>query len=125
MKTTADRFFRLSVFGELRASHSLAGFETPHFHLFRVAVEFRMPFPLQGDRVIDLVLLQKVLDGALAPLQGTYLNETLGLSPTSENLCVWISDEFEQRLSGAPLDSVSVELCDLDGRAMGKATLGP
>jgi 6-pyruvoyl-tetrahydropterin synthase len=124
MKTTVDRFFRLSVFGELRASHSLVGFETPHFHLFRVAVGFRVPFPLQGDRVIDLVLLQQVLDGALAPLQGRHLNDALGFSPTSENLCVWLSSEFDSRLPGAPLDSVSVELCDLDGRAMGKATLG-
>jgi 6-pyruvoyl-tetrahydropterin synthase len=125
MKPATDRFFRLSVFGELRASHSLAGFETPHFHLFRVAIDFRAPFPLPGDRVIDLVLLQRQLENVLSPLQGCHLNDALGLSPTSENLCIWLAAEFERRLPAAPLEAVSVELCDLDGRAMGKARLGP
>ena len=125
MSADSRLFFELSVFNEFRASHSLAGFETPHFHLFKVAATFRVPFPLSGDRVLDLVFLQRVLDCSLHPIQNRYLNEALPFSPTSENLCVWLREELVRQLPDAPLHSVSVELADLEGRAMGKAILGP
>jgi len=125
MKPDSGLFFELSVFNEFRASHSLAGFETPHFHLFKVAAVFRVPHPLTGDRVLDLVFLQKVLDCSLHPLHNCHLNSTLPFSPTSENLCVWLREELVRQLPDAPLHSVSIELADLDGRSMGKATLGP
>lgn len=79
----------LSVFSELKASHSLAGYEIPHFHLWKVEVEFSKALPLKEDRLIDLVFLKTKIDELLLPLQGRYLNETLSFSPTSEN--VWIS----------------------------------
>ena len=116
--------FCLTVFNEFRASHSLEGFEIPHFHLFKVSATFEVPYPMMGDRVIDLVFLQKVLDCSLFPLQNQYLNVALQMSPTSENLCVWLWKELLIQLPTAPLTSVSIELCDLEGRAMGKATLG-
>ena len=124
MKNEKEMHFRLSVFHEFKASHSLEGFETPHFHLFRVSACFRVPYPISGDRVIDLVFLQKNLEALVAPVRNRYLNEALSMSPTSENLCVWLWNGLAERLPEAPLHAVSVELCDLDGKAMGKATLG-
>ena len=124
MGEASDLKFCLTVYNELRASHSLEGFEIPHFHLFKVSASFEVPYPMAGDRVIDLVFLQKTLDCTLFPLQNQYLNTTLNVSPTSENLCVWLWNELKPQLPDAPLCSVSIELCDLEGRPTGKATLG-
>ena len=114
---------QLEVFTSFKASHSLAGFETPHFHLWKLALGFTAPFPLADDRVLDLVFLQKTLDEVIASLAGTYLNQSLGMSPTSENVCVWINDKISKKLPTAPLTFVRVTLCDLAGEAMGCATL--
>lgn len=117
----------LSVNAELRASHSLAGFETPHFHLWKIAVSFGAQFPLKSDRLIDLVFLQSTLNAFLAEAQGNYLNELFGFQPTSENLGAWIWEGLSKELSGAlgdaSLTGVGITLCDLDGRATGTAKL--
>ena len=93
----------LTVLREFRASHSLAGFEVPHFHLWKLAVGFQSPLPLKSDRLIDLIFLQTLLDEIIAPLNGTYLNESFSESPTSENMALWIWDKvvckaFQQAL---------------------------
>jgi 6-pyruvoyl-tetrahydropterin synthase len=124
MTDSAGLKFCLTVFNDFRAAHSLEGFETPHFHLFKVSAGFEVPYPINGDRVIDLIYLQKILDCSLYPLHNKDLNSILKVSPTSENLCVWLWEELSTQLPDAPLKSVSIELCDLEGRAMGKATLG-
>jgi 6-pyruvoyl-tetrahydropterin synthase len=112
----------LKVLGELKASHSLAGFEVPHFHRFKVALEFQASLPLKQDRLIDLVQLQNDLQKILAPLEGRHLNSALpDLSPTSENLAIWIWDQFLRAHPQAPLKAVSITLCDLEGRASGEA----
>ncbi len=113
----------LEAHTDLRASHSLAGFETPHFHLWKITVAFVVPFPLQGDRVIDLVNVKTELDGILDPLKGAYLNTALQLSPTSENLCAWVWERISAQVSEPKLYSVRVSLCNLEGVPMGAATL--
>jgi 6-pyruvoyl-tetrahydropterin synthase len=111
----------LEVESEFRASHSLAGFEIPHFHLWKVRVEFEAKLPLADDRLIDLVHLQTVMDEILKPLSGTYLNESLGVSPTSENLALWVWEKLMHKLPDAPLSQVQIKLCDLEGVSTGSA----
>jgi 6-pyruvoyl-tetrahydropterin synthase len=124
MSVQPPKSFTLSVFHQFKASHTLLGHPVPHFHLWKLAAEFKVSAPLSQDRVIDLVFLQKNFDEVIRPLEASYLNETLQVSPTSENLCVWVWDQLLQRLPDAPLYAVEVSLCDLEGRSTGKARLG-
>lgn len=123
MKITEPTSIALKVFHEFKASHSLVGFETPHFHLWKITVEFKASLPLKGDRLIDLVLLQDELIKITAPVAGTYLNDTLGASPTSENMALFIWKRVVEKFPNDPLDSVAVKLCDLNGVASGEAVL--
>jgi 6-pyruvoyl-tetrahydropterin synthase len=123
MPSESPRCFRLTAYHQFRAAHSLEGFEVPHFHLWRISVGFEVPFPLSGDRVVDLVFAQQKLEELTKPIQGTLLNESLKASPTSENLCVWLWARWEEDLPEIPLVSVTVTLCDLEGRPSGKAEL--
>lgn len=113
----------LKVFHQFKASHSLPGFDLPHFHIWKVCVQFKAPLPLKGDRLIDLVLLQAELEKITAPLANTYLNDTLGASPTSENMAAYIWKNVVQKFPNEPLHSVSITLCSLEGEASGEATL--
>ncbi len=113
----------LKVFHQFKASHSLVGFETPHYHLWKITVEFKASLPLKGDRLIDLVLLQEALQKITTPLANTYLNDTLGASPTSENMALYIWKKVNECFPNDPLDLVAVSLCDLQGESMGEATL--
>lgn len=118
----------LEVFHSFKASHSLAGFETPHFHLWRISLTFVDPsFVALGfskrDRVIDLVELQELIAKLTKPLENTYLNTTLGRSPTSENLCEWIWEQWANLPYFEHLQSISIELSSLDQVAMGRATI--
>ena len=124
MSTLAEpRHLDLTVFGSFRASHSLAGFETPHFHLWQVEAVFSSDWPLAGDRLIDLVFLQGTLERIFAALDGVFLNEVLDFSPTSENLTAWIWRRLHEELPDAPLSQVAVSLCDLSGKVSGRARL--
>jgi 6-pyruvoyl-tetrahydropterin synthase len=113
----------LKVFHQFKASHSLPGFDQPHFHVWKVSVEFKTQLPLKGDRLIDLVLLQTELEKITAPLANTYLNDTLGNSPTSENMASYIWAKVSEKFPAEPLNKVSITLCSLDGEASGEATL--
>lgn len=111
----------LTVFSEFRASHSLEGFETPHFHLWKLSLEFRTPMPLQSDRVLDLVHLQEEIAKITSTLEGCYLNTAVSFSPTSENLANYFWDEFLAVHPTAPLTALTLTLCDLAGVASGSA----
>ena len=124
MSTPAEpRHLELTVFGSFRASHSLAGFETPHYHLWKVEAMFSAPWPLAGDRLIDLVFLQSTLDRVFSTVEGTHLNGVFPFSPTSENLTQWIWKRLREELPDAPLSEVAVSLCDLAGKVSGRARL--
>lgn len=113
----------LSVYHSFKASHTLAGFETPHFHLWKLAVEFSTPAPFEGDRLIDLVFLQGQIEQLCAPVANRYLNSVVEFQPTSENMAQWIWTEVQKRLPDATLSAVTVTLCDLEGNASGAAKL--
>ncbi len=117
------RHLELTVFGSFRASHSLAGFEIPHFHLWKVEATFTSDWPLEGDRLIDLVFLQATMDRVFAGIEGCHLNSILPFSPTSENLTDWIWKRLREEIPGDPLSEVAVSLCDLTGRVSGRARL--
>jgi 6-pyruvoyl-tetrahydropterin synthase len=113
----------LSVFHQFKASHTLAGFETPHFHLWKCIVEFSAHAPFQGDRLIDLVFLQGELNAITLPVANQYLNSIFDFPPTSENIAQWLWKQAQVRLPQANLTSVTVTLCDLEGNASGAARL--
>ncbi len=124
MSTPAEpRHLELTVFGSFRASHSLAGFEIPHFHLWKVEAVFSAAWPLAGDRLIDLVFWQGTLDRIFLKVEGTDLNRVLPCSPTSENLTEWFWRRLKEELPEAPLTEVAVSLCDLSGKVSGRARL--
>ena len=112
-----------AVYAELKARHSLSGFEVPHVHVWEIGLRFDADFPIPGDRVLDLPVLQRALNDLLSDLENTYLNETLGMSPTSENLCGWIWSKWQSKNPFSSLACVEATLRDPSGRAMGKATL--
>jgi len=113
----------LKIFHSFKASHSLAGFEIPHFHLWKVTLKFQAAFPLPGDRLIDMIEAQTILSQITLPLANTYLNDTLGASPTSENMAAYLWAKVAHQFPGQPLHSISVTLCTLDGEATGEAVL--
>jgi 6-pyruvoyl-tetrahydropterin synthase len=123
MNTLEPTSISLKVHHQFKASHSLMGFETPHYHLWKLTVEFKASLPLKGDRLIDLVLLQDALIKIAEPIANTFLNDTLGMSPTSENLALYIWNHVFKRFPNDPLHSVTISLCDLNGESMGEATL--
>jgi 6-pyruvoyl-tetrahydropterin synthase len=84
---------------------------------------FTAPWPLAGDRLIDLVFLQSTLDRIFSTVEGTHLNGVFPFSPTSENLTQWIWKRLREELPDAPLSEVAVSLCDLAGKVSGRARL--
>ncbi len=123
MNSEAPTVFRLTAYHRFKASHTLEGFRIPHFHLWNVSVEFEHAYPLPGDRVVDLVVAEAKLREITGPLHDTLLDHSLGVSPTSENLCVWIWDRLQKSLPESRLSAVSVTLCDLEGHPGGRAEL--
>ena len=121
MKSKVPSRIALEVENEFRASHTLEGFEVLHFHLWKISVQFEAKLPLANDRLIDLIFLQTKVDEVLAELRGTHLNDTLTVSPTSENVALWLWDRVGKLLPDAPLHHVQVKLCDLEGRSTGTA----
>ncbi len=123
MSSNAPTRFNLTAYSEFRASHTLEGFRVPHFHLWKVSVSFDVPYPLKGDRVVDLVFAELKLEELIAPLKGSLLDDSLKMSPTSENLCIWLWRQWSEGVPEAGLSAVSVTLCDLEGRPSGRAEL--
>ena len=118
---SAPKTLTLTVHSEFKASHSLEGFETPHFHLWKIAVAFQQVLPLQKDKLIDLVYLQAEMDQIFTAIEGQYLNEVFAFQPTSENLALWVWEQVNAQSFVAPLSSVQVTLCNLEGVATGAA----
>jgi 6-pyruvoyl-tetrahydropterin synthase len=112
----------LTVFSEFKASHSLAGFEVPHLHFWRLELTFRSVLPMKSDRVLDLVALQSQVEHITSTVSGRHLNEVLPqVSPTSEMMAQWIWSEFLKQNPSAPLVSVAVTICNALGVATGAA----
>jgi 6-pyruvoyl-tetrahydropterin synthase len=113
----------LSVFYQFKASHSLSGFETPHFHLWKLAIEFSVDASFEGDRVVDLVYLQQKISEIVTPVDLQFLNQIFDFQPTTENIAQWLWKEVAKAISEAPLTAVTVTICNLEGDATGSARL--
>jgi 6-pyruvoyl-tetrahydropterin synthase len=113
----------LTVCHDFKASHALEGFEQPHFHLWKVTAEFSAAYPIQNDKLIDLVFLQTTVQEIFSPLQNHHLNDCLKVTPTSENLAEWFWLEIQKKLPTAPLSAVTITICSLEGEATGSARL--
>jgi len=113
------------------ASHSLQGHETPHPHIWWL--EFSLAGdPIQG-KIIDIVELREEVGEMITPLRNTYLNDFSGVTPavrefpTCETLSVFfyhrlqavIAKRFLSQNPSLKISSLSVALCEMDGREMG------
>ena len=117
------------------SSHSLRGHETPHPH--RWWLEFALSgAPLEG-KIIDIVDLRERVMEMIKPLDHVYLNDFSGVPqavrdfPTCETLSVFFSERLQLLISQYFIDqnptlklsSLSVSLCEMDGREMGAVRL--
>lgn len=116
---------------EFDASHSLAGYETPHPHLWRVEVVLGGS-PVDG-KIIDIVLFRQAIEGLIAPYKHTFLNDNpvasaaVRAAPTCETLSAHFFDsiktllkrEFHSQNPTVQLRSVLVGIGDLSGAEMG------
>lgn len=122
---------------EFEASHSLAGHELPHSHLWKLEVTIKGN-PVNG-RIIDIVLLRERIQKSLEVIKHQYLNkcdavdETVREFPTCETLSHFFLVEFHKllKMEFAPqnptvrLTSVKVALCEMNGQEMGAAKCTP
>ena len=117
------------------SSHSLKGHETPHPHLWWL--EFSLAGePIEG-KIIDIVELRERVFEMIAPMRGVYLNEFSGVTqsvrefPTCETLSVFfyerlhslIARQFLSQNASLRISSLSVALCEMDGKEMGAVRL--
>ncbi len=111
---------------EFIASHSLAGFEIPHPHLWKL--EFGvLGEPIEG-RIIDIVSFRAKFQEFIHRLEGTYLNDEPAVSfevrrfPTCETLSLFFGEEVEKILfrdfrpnhPSVRMSFVQVAICDMD-----------
>ena len=119
------------------ASHSLASYETPHRHLWRLEMTVEGE-PMEG-RILDMVILRERIQKQIDPLNHIYLNEYPHTNaqvrefPTCETLSGFFTFELqkilaEEFLSQNPtikLTSVLVAICSIDGTELGAVRLRP
>lgn len=119
------------------ASHSLAGYETPHPHLWRLEVSFTGQ-PLEG-KVIDIVRAREVILSQVGLIQKTYLNTNPLLDPATQkaptcetlSLFFWnrithlVDTQFRSENPTTQLHSVSIAICNMDGEETGLVRLSP
>lgn len=119
------------------ASHSLAGFENPHPHIWHLeAVLSGTP---KNGKIVDIVELREKIKALIAPLENQYLNDCLEVSPevrefpTCETLCAFFESKLSELIlkirsqhnSSLRLVSILVDLCEMDGTEMGAVRLSP
>lgn len=72
----------LTVHQQFEATHSLEGNETPHPHVWSVELRFETRANVEtGEglvkgKLVDIPSVQKGFDAIVAPLRGTYLNDS-------------------------------------------------
>jgi 6-pyruvoyl-tetrahydropterin synthase len=117
---------------EFTASHSLASYEKPHPHRWKLECAVTGD-PGIGGMIVDLVKLRTRLEQELRSLRDTFLNENPVLdaparqAPTCETLSSFfyrsleriLHDEFTQENTTIRAASVMVAICEMDGTEMG------
>lgn len=89
------------------AEHRVDGLAEPwcsrHEHSYTVEVVAEEQFPAVGTMVVDTDVLDRVAHDVIAPLDGTYLNDSTPTSTTVEELAAWMLSRFD-----APVREVTV-----------------
>lgn len=120
---------------EFVASHSLLGYEVPHPHIWKLETVISGK-PIAG-KILDIMALRELFQGALTAVAGSYLNENPAAGaavmevPTCETLCEYFFSKFNSILKadfikGNPtvqLSSVTVGICGMDGVETGAVKL--
>lgn len=120
----------------LFASHSLAGNDHPHSHLWKIELGLTGA-PVQG-KIIDLPTVEGAIKESLQIFDNVYLNDCMELDsesrsfPTCETLCMaWakrldarVFDRFRETANPTlRLLRIRVTLCEPDGTVFGAAEL--
>ncbi len=116
---------------QFEASHSLAGYEMPHPHLWSLQVV--IGGEIHEGKILDLVQVRDLIQSKITPLQFTYLNDHRALSaearkaPTCETLSVYFLKVLDLELKKkafvhnptAVLKSVQVGLSSMEEVELG------
>jgi 6-pyruvoyl-tetrahydropterin synthase len=85
-----------------RASHTLSGYETPHFHYW--TLQLAVSGQISNGMIVDMTLLRSKVLGLIAPLEDKYLNDASSLdaatraAPTCETLSAYFSERLRELL---------------------------
>ncbi len=98
--------FELTVDTTFAAAHQLRGYkgkcEQMHGHNWKVQVHVVAEKLNDIDIAIDFHDLKELLDGVVAPLDHSFLNDIFPFTeknPSSENIAKWIYDSLNKKLS--------------------------
>ncbi len=117
------------------ASHSLAGYEVPHPHLWNL--EIVLSGTPRNGKIIDIIEFREKVKGLVSQLESQYLNDCAAVSPevrefpTCETLCTYFQKAISQLISSAwiqenpslKLSSILVALCEMSGVETGAVRL--
>lgn len=65
-----------------------------HGHSYEVEAAVRAPIDPSTGMALDITILRRALEQAVAPLVGRLMDEVLDAPATSENIAVWIWDRL-------------------------------
>ncbi len=113
------------------ASHSLAGYEIPHAHLWRL--EITLSGEPKNGKIIDLIAFRENVQELIAPLESQYLNNCSAVTtqvrefPTCETLSVFFHEKirhltvhsFSLENPSIYLQSTLIAICAIDGTETG------
>lgn len=135
METAASAAAELILKFMFRASHSLSGYEKPHFHYWTLT--FAVSGKIQNGMIVDMAVLREKTQSLVSLLEGQYLNECGKLAlpaqktPTCETLSAHFADavssllraEFTATNPTIHLAWVSVAIHEEDKTEMGAVKL--
>lgn len=103
---------KLGLITEFDAAHSLPGYQGKcanlHGHTYQVEVVVEGDVGKDGF-VLDFYALKKIIAGALADLDHSYLNNILP-NPTAETIAQWISDRLKRDMADTAVRLISLKL---------------
>ena len=120
---------------EFEASHSLADYETPHSHLWKL--EIAVGGQVINGKIVDMMEVRNQVEQLIEELKATYLNENPSVgdvvrkAPTCETLGQFFSirlrdildTEFSRGNPSIHLISVLVIICTVEGFEIGGVRL--
>jgi 6-pyruvoyl-tetrahydropterin synthase len=120
---------------QFEASHSLAGYEVPHSHIW--ILELAIGGQVIDGKIVDMMEVRVHIEKLIEQLKATYLNENrvvgdaVRKAPTCETLGQFFSQRLQEVLetqfrTGNPsihLVSVMITICSVDASEIGGVRL--